>query len=152
LTQANQLLPVLSAMRRLERKAPQSRDARDGHHPGEGLREVVLVGPQGQIVCEPCYLADRPLPRIRGLIGWSGLGAREGMLLRPTWSIHTAFVRFPIDAVFLDEQLTVLAISSSMKPWRTAWKRRAHAVLELGAGECERLGIQPGDRLAWGSI
>src|SRR5205823_9944638 len=93
------------------------------------LPEVVLVGPKGQVVCERCYLADRVLPRVRGLIGWRRLDASEGMLLRPTWSIHTAFVRFPIDAVFLDKELTVLAVESSMKPWRVAWKRRAHAVL-----------------------
>ena len=117
-----------------------------------GLREVVLVGPQGQIVCERCFIADRTLPRIRGLIGWSRLATSEGMLLRPSWSIHTAFVSFSIDAVFLDEELTVLAIRPRMKPWRAAWRRRAHAVLELAAGECQRLGVRPGDRLAWGAI
>jgi uncharacterized membrane protein (UPF0127 family) len=117
-----------------------------------GLREVVLVGPKGQIVCERCYLADRVLPRVRGLIGRQRLDVGEGMLLRPTWSIHTAFVRFPIDAVFLDKELTVLAVESGMKPWRVAWKRRAHAVLELAAGQCERLSVRPGDRLAWGRI
>ena len=120
--------------------------------PGPGLHEVVLVGPKGQIVCERCYLADRVMPRVRGLIGWSRLDASEGMLLRPTWSIHTAFVRFPIDAVFLDKELTVLAVESSMKPWRVAWKRSAHAVLELAAGQCEHLSVRPGDRLAWGRI
>ena len=148
----NYALHLPSMMRRLKRVAPNRSDGGEGQHPGMRLREVVLVGPRGQIVCEPCYLADRPLPRIRGLIGWRRLGTSEGMLLRPTWSIHTAFVRFPIDAVFLDEELTVLAIRSRMKPWRTAWRRSAHGVLELGAGECERLGIRPGDRLAWGSI
>jgi uncharacterized membrane protein (UPF0127 family) len=120
--------------------------------PWPALHEVVLVGPKGQIVCERCYLADRVMPRVRGLIGWHRLDASEGMLLRPTWSIHTAFVRFPIDAVFLDKELTVLAVESSMKPWRVAWTRRAHAVLELAAGQCEHLSVHPGDRLAWGRI
>jgi uncharacterized membrane protein (UPF0127 family) len=92
------------------------------------------------------------LPRIQGLIGWRRLAPSEGMLLRPSWSIHTAFVRFSIDAVFLDESLTVLAIAPRLHPWRVAWKRRAHAVLELPAGQCQRLGVGPGDTLAWGWV
>jgi uncharacterized protein len=146
-------LPVLFAMRRFQYVSRKGgRTGPQASHAGTGLREVVLVGPQGQIVCERCYLADRPLPRIRGLIGWRRLGRQEGMLLRPAWSIHTAFVRFPIDALFLDDELTVLAITPRMKPWRASWNRGAHAVLEFGAGECERLGLREGDRLAWGSI
>ena len=59
------------------------------------LKRIVLVGSEGQIVCEQCYVADRSLARIRGLIGWRSLAANEGMLLRPSWSLHTAFLRFP---------------------------------------------------------
>jgi uncharacterized membrane protein (UPF0127 family) len=89
---------------------------------------------------------------MRGLIGWAPLAANEGMLLKPSSAIHTGFVRFPIDAVFLDDQLTVLTISPNLKPWRIAWKRRANAVLELTAGRCEQLGLHPGDTFAWGRI
>ena len=92
-------------------------------------------------------LADRPLQRMRGLIGRSGLPAGEGMLLRPAPSIHTAFMRFPIDAVFLDRDLRVLDIVEQLRPWRTASRRRARAVLELAAGECARRGVEIGDRL-----
>jgi uncharacterized membrane protein (UPF0127 family) len=115
------------------------------------LRRVVLIGPAGQIVCERCYVADRSLPRLRGLIGWP-LAANEGMLLRPSAAIHTAFVPLPIDAVFLDRNLTVLAIVPNLKPWRIAWKRRAKSVLELSAGRCEQLGVGPGDTFAWGQL
>jgi uncharacterized membrane protein (UPF0127 family) len=74
------------------------------------------------------------------------------MLLRPTFSIHTAFVRFPIDALFLDRDLKILSIASEMKPWRLAGFWGANSVLELAAGECRRLGINTGDRLAWGEL
>jgi uncharacterized membrane protein (UPF0127 family) len=114
------------------------------------LKEAVLIGPRGQVVCERCYVADRSLPRVRGLIGWRRLKPTEGMLLRPSWSIHTAFVRFPIDVVFLDGQLKVLSVKHRFKPWNAAFERRAHSVLELSAGRCEQLGIAPGDVLAWG--
>jgi uncharacterized membrane protein (UPF0127 family) len=114
------------------------------------MKEVVLVAADGQVVCERCYVADRPLQRVQGLIGWR-LAAAEGMLLRPAWSIHTAFVRFPIDAVFLDEKLTVISIAR-LKPWRVAWERRARSVLELPGGRSELLGVQPGDTLGWGLV
>ena len=74
------------------------------------------------------------------------------MLIRPTWSVHTGFMRFPIDVVFLDEDLTILKIAQRLQPWRAAFRRGAHQALELPAGECERLGIEVGDRLARGSL
>jgi uncharacterized membrane protein (UPF0127 family)/CheY-like chemotaxis protein len=84
---------------------------------------------------------------MRGLLGRRGLPAGEGLLLRPAPSIHTAFMRFPIDALFLDRELRVLDIRESLPPWRVASKPRARAVLELAAGECARRGVQVGDRL-----
>src|SRR5205807_9982181 len=83
-------------------------------------------------------LADGPLSRMRGLLGRSGLPNGEGMLLSPAPSIHTAFMRFPIDAVFLDRELQVLGIVEQLRPWRVASKRKARAVLELAAGESAR--------------
>jgi uncharacterized membrane protein (UPF0127 family) len=84
---------------------------------------------------------------MRGLIGRRGLPAGEGLLLTPAPSIHTAFMRFPIDALFLDRDLRVLDIRASMPPWRIASKRKARAVLELSAGECARRRVEVGDRL-----
>jgi uncharacterized membrane protein (UPF0127 family) len=93
-------------------------------------------------------MADRPLPRMRGLIGRRGLPAGEGLLLHPAPAIHTAFVRFPIDALFLDRELRVLDIVERLRPWRIASRPRARAVLELAAGESARRGVEVGDRLS----
>jgi uncharacterized protein len=101
---------------------------------------------RGNAVCV-AELADRPLPRMRGLLGRSGLPAGEGLLLRPAPSIHTAFMRFPIDALFLDRELRVLHVVERLRPWRMASKRGARAVLELSAGESARRGVRVGDRL-----
>jgi uncharacterized membrane protein (UPF0127 family) len=116
------------------------------------MQKLVLVGPRGQVVCDVCHLANRTHTRMRGVIGWRHLRRGEGILLRPTFSIHTAFVRFAIDAVFLDRELKVLSTAENMKPWRLAGYWGANSVLELPAGECERLGVAAGDRLAWGQI
>jgi uncharacterized protein len=101
---------------------------------------------RGNTVCVG-EVADRPLPRMRGLIGRSGLPAGEGLLLRPAPSIHTAFMRFPIDALFLDRELRVLQVVERLRPWRMAAKRGARAVLELSAGESARRGVNVGDCL-----
>jgi uncharacterized membrane protein (UPF0127 family) len=92
-------------------------------------------------------LADGPLRRMRGLIGREGLPAGEGLLVSPAPAIHTAFMRFPIDALFLDGNMRVVDIVERLRPWRVASKRRARAVLELSAGECARRCVEIGDRL-----
>ena len=101
----------------------------------------------GTVVCDACVIADSPWLRTRGLLGRAELPQGEGILLRPASSIHMAFMRFPIDAVFLARDLTVLKIVRGLAPWRMAARLRAHAVLELPAGTCERCNLHEGDRL-----
>ena len=96
-------------------------------------------------MCERCLLAETPLARTRGLLGRAGLERGEGILLRPASSIHMWFMRFAIDAAFLDRDGRVLRIARDLRPWRLAGCRGAKAVVELPAGECERVGLAPGD-------
>jgi uncharacterized membrane protein (UPF0127 family) len=105
----------------------------------------------GLVVCERCIVADSPLPRMRGLLGRRNLGSDEGVLLRPAGSIHTFFMRFPIDVVFLDRDGRVLRVAESVRPWRTAAARGARAVLELRAGESGRRRVAVGDVLEVGA-
>jgi uncharacterized membrane protein (UPF0127 family) len=88
---------------------------------------------------------------MRGLLGRKYLRQGEGMVLRPGWSIHTAFMRFPIDAVFLDADQVVIRIEHEVGPWRTVSCRGAREVVELAAGETRRRGLEVGDRVAWAS-
>jgi uncharacterized membrane protein (UPF0127 family) len=84
----------------------------------------------------------------KGLLGRSGLEPGEGLLLHdPTGTIHMFFMRFAIDAVFLTDDLEVVRVASSLKPWRLARGKGARRILEIGAGEAVRLGIEVGDRL-----
>jgi uncharacterized protein len=105
----------------------------------------------GAVVCDNCLIAGSLWLRMKGLLGRSELPAGEGILLRPASSIHMAFMRFPIDAVFLSKDLTVLKVVPDLKPWRMSTRFRAHSVLELPAGTCERTGVREGDRLTIGS-
>jgi uncharacterized membrane protein (UPF0127 family) len=110
-------------------------------------RAVTIASEDGPVVCEHCALADSPLTRLRGLLGRRRLDPSHGILIRPAPAIHTWFMRFAIDAVFLDGDLNVLSVRPGLRPWRVAGHRGARAVLELAAGEAERRSICPGDRL-----
>ena len=108
---------------------------------------IVLRGAGGRIVCGHCELANTFVTRARGLQGRPTLAVGEGLLIRPSFSVHTFFMRFPIDVVFLDRRGCVLDVVPALKPWRTATRLRAKAVLELAAGEAERLALRTGERL-----
>ena len=108
---------------------------------------VALRRENGEIVCERCVVADRMLSRMKGLLGKSKLPTGDGLLIRRASSIHTFFMRFAIDAVFLSSDGEVLKVAEHVKPWRVQAARRARDVLELGAGEAARRRIVVGDRL-----
>jgi uncharacterized membrane protein (UPF0127 family) len=115
------------------------------------LRFSTVRTSRGAVVCDACLIAESPWLRMKGLLGRADLSDGEGILLRPASSIHMAFMRFPIDAVFLARDLTVLKVVRDLSPWRMASKRRAHAVLELPAGACARSGVREGDKLTLGT-
>jgi uncharacterized protein len=101
----------------------------------------------GTVVCPACVVADRPHTRLRGLLGRDALGSGEGLLIRPANAIHTFFMRFAIDVVFIDRAGVVLKVVSGLHPWRFAASKGARSALELPAGEAEARGIRPGDEL-----
>ena len=84
---------------------------------------------------------------MRGLLGRSELPVGEGLLLKPCRSVHMFFMRFPLDVVFLDRELSVVGVAAGLRPWRMAARRGAKAVLELPSGEAARRGIGRGERL-----
>ncbi len=103
----------------------------------------------GKVVCERCLVADTAFRRLRGLLGRRELSPGDGIVLRPGWSIHTAFLLFPIDVAFVDADQVVVKVVENLKPFRASVCRGARDVVELAAGEAERRGLKPGDRLAW---
>jgi uncharacterized protein len=106
----------------------------------------------GVDVCGRCAVADRIFSRMRGLLGRRELAAGEGLLIRPAPSIHTFFMRFAIDAIFLSRDGEVLKVAPDVKPWRMRSCRRAYAVLELPAGQEARHGLAVGHRLEFSEV
>ena len=70
-------------------------------------------------------------------------------MLRPSWTVHTFFMRYPIDVVFVDADQLVMKVVQNLRPWKWATCRGARDVIELRAGECARAQIAVGQRLAW---
>src|SRR4029450_13725554 len=131
----------------LARKDLRRRRALKVAGPAGGL--VLRREEQGQVVCERCIVADTALRRIRGLLGRRELSPGDGIVMRPGWSIHTAFFSFPIDVAFVDADQVVVKVVQNLKPFRASVCRGARDVVELAAGEAPRRGLQPGDRLTW---
>lgn len=92
-------------------------------------------------------IADTFLTRLRGLMGTRRLPPGEGLLLVPCNAIHMLFMRYAIDALFLDGRGRILKVAT-LHPWRgLSACLAAYAVLELPAGEAGRLGIAAGDTI-----
>jgi hypothetical protein len=104
---------------------------------------VAFARADGQLVCR-ARVATSFVSRFRGLMGVAQLAPETGLLLPRTSSVHTHFMRFPIDVVFLDSERRIVSVAATLRPWRLARSKGASSVLELAAGECERLGLAEG--------
>ena len=85
--------------------------------------------------------------RNRGLLGRSSLADDAALILAPCNSIHTFFMRFAIDVVFVDRDGRVRRTRPSLRPWRLQAAFRAFAVIEFASGALERSDTRVGDRL-----
>lgn len=86
--------------------------------------------------------------RTKGLLGTNSLEPGDGLLIEPCNSIHSFWMRYPFDAVFINREGIVLHTISRMKPFRLSKHVfGARAVLELPAGTIEATGTRRGDRV-----
>ncbi len=89
--------------------------------------------------------AETAFARMRGLLGRPGLPPGEGMIIERCSSIHTFFMRFPLDVLFLDARDTVQRVARGVPPWRLLFAPGARRVVELAAGALESFPLAPGD-------
>jgi uncharacterized membrane protein (UPF0127 family) len=109
------------------------------------MNVATLRKEDGTVVCARVSLALNPFTRMKGLLGRNSLAVDEGILLRPAGSIHMLFMRFAIDAIFLDRELVVVDVVRGLRPWKLAARRGAKQVIELAEGAASS--VQAGDRL-----
>ena len=98
-------------------------------------------------VAERLEVAGSNVERSKGLLGRNELLPGEGMWIIPCEAVHTFFMKFPIDLIYLDKKLRVKKVRRDMKAWRISACFRAHSVLELPAGTIRETQTQCGDVL-----
>jgi len=90
--------------------------------------------------------------RLVGLLGRAGLDPGEALLLEPCSSVHTAFMRFAIDVVYVDRAGKVVKVVPELRPFRVSGALRgARSVIELPSGTIAATGTVPGDQLTFES-
>jgi uncharacterized membrane protein (UPF0127 family) len=96
-------------------------------------------------------VADTSEKRRTGLLKRVKLDPGEGLWISPCESVHTFFMRFAIDLVYLDRKRLVRKVRHAVPPWRLSACFTAHSVLELPAGTIAETGTQPGDQVTFES-
>jgi len=103
---------------------------------------------RGTTLATRCRVASSTLDRTVGLLRTPEVAPGEGLLIERSPSIHMFFMRYPIDAVFIDRSGRVTRTVSRLRPWRVVvWARGARDCIELPAGALEGTGTLPGDQL-----
>ena len=85
--------------------------------------------------------------RRKGLLGRDVFETSSALIIAPCFSIHTMFMRFDIDAVFVDDDGRAVKVVRKLVPWRIAATASAHAVVEFAAGTLQDENVAVGDRL-----
>jgi uncharacterized membrane protein (UPF0127 family) len=112
-------------------------------------RVTVFKEASGEQVATDVEVANSMWSRFWGLMFRGGLRDDSAMLIDPCSSIHTIFMRFPIDAVFLDKSDVIKKIAPCVKPYRATMGGGGKKVLEMPCGAAERAGLEVGDRLRY---
>ena len=115
----------------------------------QGEPSVCLVNraEENAVVCKRVDIADSVPKKTLGLLGRAKLETNECLIIPQCSSIHTHFMRFPIDIVFLDETWVVVRVVHGLAPWKWAFDRGAAHVIEMQAGHAEQCGIHEGTQL-----
>ena len=109
-----------------------------------------ILRKDGTALVARCGLTETPLERARGLLSHTSLAADEGLWFPNHSSVHTFFMRFPIDVAFLDRRGRVIAFYDSLKPWRHTWIHPfalGGGIVEASAGLFAGCSLQKGEEL-----
>lgn len=101
----------------------------------------------GQVLATAIELALTRATRREGLLHRTGLDPSAALVLAPCLAVHTAFMQFAIDVIFVDRAGRVRRIVRRLQPWRMAASLRAYATIEMAAGALDSRDVAVGDRL-----
>ena len=107
---------------------------------------ALVIAESGAPVVSRVIAAVDSETRRRGLLGRSGLDD-EALAIAPCNAVHTFFMKFAIDVVFVDRQGRVTRVAHAVPPWRITGAWRGFAAIELAAGTAARAGLAAGQRV-----
>jgi uncharacterized protein len=116
------------------------------------LKIVVRNQTRNTVLATGADVADTSAKRRRGLLKHERLESGEGLWIAPCESVHTFFMKFPIDLIYLDRRKKVRKVRNGVRPWRLSACLLAHSVLELPAGMAEATGTEAGDQLEFETV
>lgn len=113
------------------------------------MKKIKIINiSNGKIIAERGLLANNFFSRFKGLIGRDDLGYDEGLCILPCKSVHTCFMKFSIDVIFVDRNDKVCKIIQDLKPWKiSGFVKNAKYVIEVPANKSEMLRIEVGDKV-----
>jgi len=133
--------PLTSILARVRKRLTSSRAAT------QEIRLQALNLTRQTVLATCMEVANSGAKRNKGLLGRKLLTPGEGMWIVPCESVHTFFMQFPIDLIYLDREHRIRKLRSGVPPWRLSACLSAHSVLELPAGTINNTNTKPGDKL-----
>ena len=130
---------------------PQAQIVNDPDGAAKRIRLTAVVNETTRtVVAERMQRADTFMKRLVGLLGRDGMEEDEALWITPCKGIHTMGMRFPIDALFLDDRLKVVGVREHVAPWKsTGFIKGAASVLELPAGAVQRTAVDVGHQMGF---
>jgi uncharacterized membrane protein (UPF0127 family) len=113
----------------------------------KSLKIVVRNQTRNTVLADAAELADTSEKRRTGLLKHDRLDPGQGLWIVPCESVHSFFMKFAIDLVYLDRNKKVRKVRHRMVPWRVSACLSAHSILELPAGVAAASGTEAGDQL-----
>lgn len=111
------------------------------------MRIHVRNATRGTSLGDSVDVAETSAQRTEGLLKRNGLKEGEGLWIVPCEGVHTFFMKFTIDVIYIDKSKRVKKVVSRLKPWRMSLCLSAHSVIELPAGTAQASTTQRGDQL-----
>jgi uncharacterized membrane protein (UPF0127 family) len=116
------------------------------------MKVAVRNQTRGTVLGDAIDLADTSAKRRTGLLKHDHLEPGTGLWIVPCESVHTFFMKFAIDLVYVDRKHKVRKVRHAVPAWRLSACLTAHSILELPPGTARQTGTVAGDELVFDKL
>ncbi len=107
----------------------------------------IISRDKGTLISSKTRIASGFWPRLKGLMFDKAMDEKEALIFHNAQAIHTSFMRFAIDIVFLDKSNRIIKIYEAVKPWKMVFCPHSALTIELPAYRAKRRSLGIGDTL-----